>query len=447
MLVGNKVKLRNKGTDTLSLFVVTVFGNVGCMRMARLKLSGRGAVYHCVSRVVGRQLLLDNNCKEVMVQLLWKLAAFYGFEVITYCMMDNHFHLLLRVQPPKVVADTLLLERLAAFYGPKGTLTILAREALAVRGQIDTDVRERIVSRMGDISVFMQEFKQRFSRWYNRRHARDGALWSERFRSVIIEDQPISVEAVAAYIDLNPVRAGIVDDPKDYRFCGYAAATAGDKLARKGLMSIQNGAYQEVAALLNPANQVPNAGETYTENAAVKSVKSTLSHNDTQSSHFAKEDSASTTPCSPNLSSPTPPTSLAPVPAIKTTPPQATKGCRGPRIKPWTLWSVCASEYRMHLFARAGATRQSGKTTLNPEKIRQVFQQGGQLSLGEICRLRLRHLTDGLALGTQDFINEVYSLHREKFSAKRQSGARPTEGLTAFGLNSLRNLRPRIRGC
>lgn len=59
------------------------------MRMARIKLTGRGAVYHCVSRVVGRQHLLDDVCKETLVGLLWKLAAFYGLEVVTYCMMDN----------------------------------------------------------------------------------------------------------------------------------------------------------------------------------------------------------------------------------------------------------------------------------------------------------------------------------------------------------------------
>ncbi len=443
MLVGNKVKHRNKGTDTLSLFIVTIFGNVGCMRMARIKLSGRGAVYHCVSRVVGRQLLLDNDCKEMLVQLLWKLAAFYGLEVITYCMMDNHFHLLLRVSPPGVIADTVLLERLAAFYGPKGTLTILAREALAVRGQMDADVRERIVGRMGEISVFMQEFKQRFSRWYNRRHARDGALWSERFRSVIIEDQPTSVEAVAAYIDLNPVRAGLVDDPKDYRFCGYAAATAGNKLARKGLMSIQNGVYQGAKSSLNQIHETPNAGETCKGNVAAKSMKETVNNKLIPTSPFANEVSNIRTPQVTNSSTATPP---APALALEATPSLATKVSTTPGIKPWTVWSVCASEYRMHLFARAGATRQSGKTTLNPEKIRQVLQEGGQLSLGEVCRLRLRYLTDGLAFGTQNFINEVFSLHRDKFTAKRQPGARPIAGLTALGLNSLRNLRPRVIG-
>ena len=79
--------------------------------------------------------------------------------------------------------------------------------------------------------------KQRFSRWYNRGHERFGTLWAERFRSVLVEDGGFALEAVSGYIDLNPVRAGLVQDPKDYRFCGYASALAGNTLARKGLMS------------------------------------------------------------------------------------------------------------------------------------------------------------------------------------------------------------------
>ena len=45
---------------------------------------------------------------------------------------------------------------------------------------------------------------------------------------------------MAAYIDLNPVRARIVEDPKDYRWCGYAAAVAGRRAAREGILAILN---------------------------------------------------------------------------------------------------------------------------------------------------------------------------------------------------------------
>ena len=140
--------------------------------------------------------LLDDVAKEVLVKMLWKMARFCGMEVITYCMMSNHFHILVRVPETPQLTDGQLLERLEAFYGPRGALTLLAREAMSERGKIDEDIRQGLVGRMGDVSMFMKELKQRFSKWFNRRHERFGTLWAERFKSVIVEDQPSSLEAV-----------------------------------------------------------------------------------------------------------------------------------------------------------------------------------------------------------------------------------------------------------
>ena len=72
------------------------------------------------------------------------------------------------------VTDAQLIERLEALYGAKGALTQLAREAVTERVKIDEDIRRKLIERMGDVSAFMKELKQRFSRWYNRRHERFG---------------------------------------------------------------------------------------------------------------------------------------------------------------------------------------------------------------------------------------------------------------------------------
>jgi hypothetical protein len=88
---------------------------------------------------------------------------------------------------------------------------------------------------MYDLSQFMKLLKQRFSQWFNRVHERKGTLWEERFRSVLVEANSTALATVAAYIDLNCVRAGLATDPKDYRWCGYAEAVAGNSEARKGL--------------------------------------------------------------------------------------------------------------------------------------------------------------------------------------------------------------------
>lgn len=63
----------------------------------------------------------------------------------------------------------------------------------------------------------MKEIKQGFPRCYNRRNNRKGFFWSERFKSVIVDNGETLINCLA-YIDLNPMRAGLVDKPEDYRW-------------------------------------------------------------------------------------------------------------------------------------------------------------------------------------------------------------------------------------
>jgi hypothetical protein len=76
---------------------------------------------------------------------------------------------------------------------------------------------------MYDLSEFMKGVKQRFTQWYNREHGRTGTLWEGRFKSVLVEGG-FAARVVAAYIDLNPVRAGMVSRPEDYRWSSYGVA-------------------------------------------------------------------------------------------------------------------------------------------------------------------------------------------------------------------------------
>jgi len=209
-----------------------------CMRMARIKIRGRGAVYHCMSRVVGGQRLLGPLEKEKLREMLWQQAAFSGVEIITYCLMANHIHLLVRIGVETGASDAQLVDRALKFYGKKSLYVQTLRKALEKQGALPEDLRDGLRERMGDVSAFMKELKQRFSKWYNGQQNRYGTLWAERFKSVLVEDQPSAVQAVAAYVDLNGVRAGLVKDPREYRWCGYAEAVGGNGLARKGLGSI-----------------------------------------------------------------------------------------------------------------------------------------------------------------------------------------------------------------
>jgi len=72
----------------------------------------------------------------------------------------------------------------------------------------------------------MKLVKQRFKQWYNRTHGRKGTLWEERYKSVLwtVREKPLRRWPLTS--TSNPVRAGLVDDPK-ISLVRYAEAVAG----------------------------------------------------------------------------------------------------------------------------------------------------------------------------------------------------------------------------
>jgi hypothetical protein len=134
---------------------------------------------------------------------------------------------------------------------------------------------------MWDVSFFMKGLKQRFSGWHNHRKWRKGTLWEERCKSVLVQ-RGRALVTMATYIDLNPVRAGLVDDPKEYRWCGYAAATAGKRKARSGLKTAMttwaHGEIGEAASMEKYREQLFGVGEQKKEGSNGQGVKRGISH-------------------------------------------------------------------------------------------------------------------------------------------------------------------------
>jgi hypothetical protein len=87
---------------------------------------------------------------------------------------------------------------------------------------------------MWNLSAFMIGFKQDISIALNSRRQRTGTLWQRAFETVLLEPGA-ALATVAAYVDLNPLRAGLVTDPGHYRWSGLGAAVAGDRIALQGL--------------------------------------------------------------------------------------------------------------------------------------------------------------------------------------------------------------------
>ena len=209
------------------------------------------AIYHCISRVVGRGFVLEEDEREHFRMLMRMCEKFTGCRVLSYCLMSNHFHLLLEVppMPEKGISNEELFKRLGVFYN-EAQVAEIAKEmedatSVRARGEfelppVDEDgvpltldqelamaeqqatrrleeIRNRYTRRMHDLSEFMKSLLERFTKWFNRAHSRTGTLWEDRFKSVIVESG-VAARTMAAYIDLNPVRAGMVKDPADYRW-------------------------------------------------------------------------------------------------------------------------------------------------------------------------------------------------------------------------------------
>jgi REP element-mobilizing transposase RayT len=162
-------------------------------------------------------------------------------------MMSNHFHILVEIpEAPedrgKSWSDEEFLRHVSIVYfgkyyrAIKKELTTLREERRDAEAE---EFRDRFFARMWDLSRFMHDLKMRFAHWFNKVHDRDGHLWAEKFKSLLVESGH-AARIVGAYIDLNPVRAGMVEDPKDYRWCGYAEALAGEERARQGVRMLFN---------------------------------------------------------------------------------------------------------------------------------------------------------------------------------------------------------------
>jgi hypothetical protein len=213
----------------------------------------------------------------------------------------------------------------------------------------------------------MQGFLQRYTQWHNGKTKRKGHLWEDRFKSVIVEDG-IAAKTMAAYIDLNPVRAGMVKNPEEYRWSSYGEAIGGGakgngRKARAGLVRAMR-AHKGVAA----------DAAFWKDDVAIEYRKILLAG-------------------------------------------------AGERVEE----RVDQSGAMKRIVKRKGL----GKEQLDAEKQRLMEAEEkrmGELPFGRMLRCRVRYFTDGAIIGSKDFVNAAFEAARERFGPKRKDGARRMRG-------------------
>ena len=361
-------------------------------------------IYHAVGRVVGRVFLLGEEEREHFRMLMRMCEKFTGCRVLTYCLMSNHFHILLEVTPVPEggISDGVLFERLGVFYGEAQVAEIVREMEEAAkereRGEFElapvdeagvtltrdeevamsrreaaarvAEIRLRYTRRMHDLSWFMKSLLERFTKWFNGRHKRSGTLWEDRFKSVIVESGT-AARTIAAYIDLNPVRAGMVSDPADYRWSSYGEAVGGGakgngKKAREGL------------------------------------VRACMSH---KGAGFEAE-----------------------------------------------KWKDVSRIYRRAMGMALG--RKPGKTQDTRKKAHAVTKNTAEmlesednetvlpdLGMAGMLMKRVRYFTDGAVIGSKAFVNEAFVGARERFTERRKDGARRMRGSGAPAAGTLWSIR------
>lgn len=177
-------------------------------RIRRMVDQSRPTIYHVMPRTALEGYPLEDIEKDKLVVLITQFSKLYFVDVIGFCIMGNHFHLMVRVYPEDHFSDNEALTRINKFF--KGKKTISKHQLPFYR------------SKLSSLSEFVKEIKQGFTRYYNKKKQRWGFFWGQRFKSVIIENNEALLNCLA-YIDLNPIRASIVEQPEEYRWCtlGY----------------------------------------------------------------------------------------------------------------------------------------------------------------------------------------------------------------------------------
>lgn len=348
------------------------------------------ACYHLTSRVVHQQFLFQAEEKEHFRRLMRMVERFSGCRVLSYCVMTNHFHLLLEVPPPAddgefglELTEEELIHRLGGLYSRayvSGVKSELARAREIIEGkregfdqlsksdrkkeiafgrELMTSIFDRFTRRMHNLSEFMRALLQRFTRWFNKRHGLKGTLWEDRFHSVIVESG-LASRTMAAYIDLNPIRAGLVDDPADYRWSSYGEAVG----AGRGAAKARSGLVRALRGHQGPSQ----AARAWAQGGLAKEYRRLLLVGAAEQSERCSD-----------------------------------------------------GKQRTH-------RRGMPKAKVEEELSRLEEENSSDLKIAKVISQKVRYFRDGAVLGSRRFVDDFFEKRREAFSQRRKDGARRARG-------------------
>ncbi|MDF3129127.1 hypothetical protein P0Y35_07970 [Kiritimatiellaeota bacterium B1221] len=300
--------------------------------------------------------------------------------------MSNHFHLLLWVPPVAKLSHEDILSRLELVW-PADKIDVWKRLYASQNSETQKAMDQKIQERMGNLPAFMRVLKQSFSNWYNHREGCNGTLWEGRYRSVVVEDSPLALLSVAAYIDLNPVRAGLISDPMASLWSGYGSACGGDAASQNGLnllIRCSRGEAPPPALRARRLHLLSIYGPEKTKEI------------------LAVESEERLYPCG---------------------------------------WGEVQKAYRIWLYAKgqqgAERSRSPAKEGFSAEKVLAELENNGEVPDSAVFLQKWRCFSRGVGIGSPLFLDQLFQQYRTCFGPKRIHGARKLKN----GLNGLASLR------
>lgn len=186
--------------------------------------------YHCISRCVRRAFLCGvdsrtgfdfSHRRAWIVERMQHLSQVFAIDLYAYAVMSNHYHLVVRIraQAAEQWMDREVAERwLQLFKGPYIMQRWMAGDEM---GEGELQVIARFVStwreRLGNLSWFMRCLNESIARMANREDRCSGRFWEGRFTSQALLDER-ALLACMAYVDLNPIRAGMAESPEQSEY-------------------------------------------------------------------------------------------------------------------------------------------------------------------------------------------------------------------------------------
>jgi hypothetical protein len=186
-------------------------------RRPRLTAPWDDSFYHVYNRVngsLGWRPFVAPAARQLFFQLLDQLLEVYCVELVVYCLMGSHFHLIVMV-PKRFRLCREELEGRAVLLWPRPK----------DRPQTEDDW-QRFEHRLFDLSAFMKDLQSRLTRGINRLTSRRGPLWDGRFKSTVLG--PEALLTCVHYVECNPVFAGLASEAENWAWGSAWTRTQGD---------------------------------------------------------------------------------------------------------------------------------------------------------------------------------------------------------------------------